>query len=242
MARPSLHCGREQRSNRRIEREAAPGAAGAYLWEQREDKGELSAPRGIALWHSSSTQAAGGPRSRRSSREEPQPQQTPAAASSSLSDAAAPLLLVTEYNNNRVSIFSLDGTFKRSFGDEANTSGSLPLRKPYGVLHAHDLLLVTEFGGKRLIAFSATDGNYTPLQILQPPQCGALCGLACLGPFVLACDANRGRMHCSRPPPRCWAPHITAIRQREAHSRRRSGGTMERARRPPCRPRGSGAV
>ena len=187
------------------------------------EKGELSAPRGIALWHSSSsTQAAGGPRSRRSSKEEPQPQQTPAAASSS-SDAAAPLLLVTEYNNNRVSIFSLDGTFKRSFGDEVNTSGSLPLRKPYGVLHAHDLLLVTEFGGKRLIAFSATDGNYTPLQILQPPQCGALCGLACLGPFVLACDANRGRMHCFAA--------ATALLGAAYHGNQTTGGVQSAAQR-----------
>ena len=84
---------------------------------------------------------------------------TPAASSSSAAASLATprketkegpqtLLLVCEFSNRRVSIFDLDGTLVRTFGDVASPGGALPLRKPFGVLHAHGMHLVSEHEGR----------------------------------------------------------------------------------------------
>ena len=76
-------------------------------------------------------------------------------------------VLVAEFGNNRVSIFrACDGVFNRTVGGvaTAGTGDALPLRRPYGVLEAHGLLLVSEFEGQRLCVFSAA-AEYTPLQV-----------------------------------------------------------------------------
>jgi hypothetical protein len=152
--------------------------------------GQLSQPRGLALWHAGDlgpgalAVEAGVDGLEEGSLEKP----TGAAR-------AQPLLLVAEYHNNRVSVFgSLDGTLRRTLGDVETVGGALPLRHPFDVVHAHGLLIVSEYEDKRLVCFRA-DAECMPLQILTPPHCGRLGGLTTDGDWIIAVDASRSKLH-----------------------------------------------
>ena len=69
--------------------------------------------------------------------------------------------------NNRLSVFSLDGTFLRTIGDEPSSTahrGAMPLRLPFGVHHAHGYLLVSEFTSVGRLCVFTPEG--APLQVL----------------------------------------------------------------------------
>ena len=56
--------------------------------------------------------------------------------------------LSTEAPFWQVSVFGAaegEGELMMTFGDVASPGGALPLRHPYDVLHAHGLLLVSEY-------------------------------------------------------------------------------------------------
>ena len=58
-------------------------------------------------------------------------------------------------------MWTLDGEHVTQFGNTELPNGALPLRQPYGVLAWQDLVLVTEYDGRRLVVF---DKAYNPLQ------------------------------------------------------------------------------
>ena len=62
------------------------------------------------------------------------------------------------------------------------------------MVHAHGLLLVSEYEDKRLVCFRA-DAECMPLQVLTPPHCGRLGGLIADGDWIIAVDASRSRFH-----------------------------------------------
>ena len=152
--------------------------------------GQLSQPRGLALWHAGDL--GPGPLAVEAGVDDPEEGslEEPTGAA-----RAQPLLLVAEYHNNRVSVFgSLDGTFRRTLGDVETIGGALPLRHPFDVVHAHGLLIVSEYEDKRLVCFRA-DAECMPLQVLTPPHCGRLGGLTTDGDWIIAVDASRSRLH-----------------------------------------------
>ena len=104
-------------------------------------------------------------------------------------------VVVAEMGNNRVSVWTHEGECVRTFGDQPSANGALPLRQPFGVLHAHSLLLVTEHAGgggsSRLCVFTPQG---IPLQILAPPECGGLGGLATDGDWIYALDSQKGHV------------------------------------------------
>ena len=158
---------------------------------QGDAPGCLGSVRGVALWHLDADSH------RPSRRKRPASAAGEDAAASLRGSGGRTLVMVAEFSNNRVSVFGTgddDDALVCTFGDVASPGGALPLRRPYDVLHAHGLLIVSEYDGKRLCCFAADEGC-TPLQILSPPQCGALSGLACDGSLIYALDANRGRIH-----------------------------------------------
>ena len=101
-------------------------------------------------------------------------------------------IAVAELGNNRVSVWTLSGDCTRTIGDMASANGALPLRQPFGVLHAHGLLLVSEsttFG--RLVVFTPKG---EPLQVLSPRGCAALGGMAADAHWVYVLDAEKGHV------------------------------------------------
>ena len=103
-------------------------------------------------------------------------------------------LVVAELGNNRCSVWSShSGECTRTVGDVASENGALPLRQPFGVMHAHGLLLVTEsttFG--RLVVFSWPAGE--PLQVLSPRGCAALGGMVADAHWIYCLDAEKGHV------------------------------------------------
>ena len=99
-------------------------------------------------------------------------------------------VVIAEFGNNRCSVWKpATGECVRTFGDEVTADGSLPLRQPFGVLFAHNLLLVSEMEGRRLCVF---DRNGSPLQMLSPKQCGGLGGLIADSEWIYCLDAQKG--------------------------------------------------
>ena len=164
--------------------------------------GELSQPRGLALWHQAANQAAatgsvgemvvdGG----KKRGDEAAGDRGGVGSDLDASGRPPPLLLVCEYHNNRVSVFgSRDGGFVRTFGDVPTVGGTLPLRHPFDVLHAGELLIVSEYEDKRIVCFRA-DPSCAPLQVLTPPNCGRLGGIATDGDWIIAVDPSRSKLH-----------------------------------------------
>ena len=104
-------------------------------------------------------------------------------------------IVVAELGNNRCSVWTHGGDCTRTIGDVASANGALPLRQPFGVLHAHGLLLVTEsttFG--RLVVFTPEG---IPLQVLSPRGCAALGGMVADANwiYVLVCFAPAHGWH-----------------------------------------------
>ena len=152
-----------------------------------EGPGSLGAVRGLALWHLDAD-------AHRPARAAVANDAAPAAGAHA--SAGRTRLLVVESSNNRVSVFGIDEDEGPvcTFGGAPSQGGALPLRRPYDVLHAHGMFIVSEYEGKRLCCFAA-DESCAPLQILAPTLCGALTGLACDGGLIYALDAQRGRIH-----------------------------------------------
>ena len=101
-------------------------------------------------------------------------------------------LCVAELGNNRVSVFNHDGKFLRTIGSEASENGALPLRQPFGVHHAHGLLLVSEFSTfGRLCVFTPQGA---PLQVLCPKTCGGLGGITSDAHWIYVLDAEKGHV------------------------------------------------
>ena len=105
--------------------------------------------------------------------------------------------------NNRCSIYdATSGDFRRCFGEaapaadgachpnEAVVQGELPLRQPYDVVVAFNMYVVSEYAGRRVLAFARCGA---PLQTLSPPGVGALGGLACDGDWLYVLDESKGR-------------------------------------------------
>ena len=90
----------------------------------------------------------------------------PLAAAATAGGGGDDEVIVAEMGNNRCSVFSLGGSICRTFGDTptAGAGDALPLRRPYDVHVAHGLVLVSEYDGRRLLAFSP-HGSHEPLQV-----------------------------------------------------------------------------
>ena len=102
-------------------------------------------------------------------------------------------LVVAELGNNRLSVFRLStGDFVRTIGDEPSQNGAMPLRQPFGVHHAHGLLLVSEFAPiGRLCVFTPYGA---PLQVLVPRGCGGLGGITSCPSWIYVLDSDKGHI------------------------------------------------
>ncbi|KAL1510870.1 hypothetical protein AB1Y20_005702 [Prymnesium parvum] len=109
------------------------------------------------------------------------------------STCAQPQLFVCDKANHRISVFTFDGKFIRSFGQFGTAPGRF--REPYGLALAHGRVYVSEAAGFRVQALT-TRGE--PLDAVVLHGCGTLAGICAVGPRLFVADVSNHAIHSIR--------------------------------------------
>jgi len=101
-------------------------------------------------------------------------------------------LFVCDVSNHRLSCFALSAHLPPTFSRNLGRRGSVPgaFHQPHSVATARDLLVVSE---KTRLQVLTTAG--VPQQIIAPPGCGSLGGLAIRGAHLIVADSEARRLH-----------------------------------------------